>query len=306
MPRRPADIVHAKRCQILCPNLQNANVGAMPLVLLNAKRLRLKAKKFLRFLSVVTCQLSLVILLSACTVIGTNRPAALQITTTPEASIFLDGKHIGKTPFSSDQLQSKEYQVKLTSGEATFAQKITLSEGTLTVINWELNNNFLAQSGEVLSLEKDKKGLFVVSMPQEADLIVDGTAQGKTPFLTTGIEDGDHKVSLAKVGFVQREFAIKTSKDYRLVAQVTLASEIAKGVSGNSQASPLPKVDKVEITNTPQGFLRVRSQPSLTSTEIGRAKPKDQYEILEQTDEWIKINFEGKLGWISKEYTKKL
>ncbi|MEK9146920.1 MAG: PEGA domain-containing protein, partial [Patescibacteria group bacterium] len=113
------------------------------------------ASKF-ELLSLVTCLLLLVTLLSACTVIGTNKPAALQITSTPEASVFLDGKHIGKTPYSSDQLRAREYLVKIAAGEATYVEKVSLREGTLTVINRELNNNFLAQSGEVLWLESGK------------------------------------------------------------------------------------------------------------------------------------------------------
>lgn len=297
---------------------RNGNLMTMPTKSLNAKRLKTNAKKFLRFLSLVTCQMSFVTILSACTAIGTSKPAALQITSTPQASIFLDGKHIGKTPFSSDQLNAREYQVKLAAGEATYVEKVTLGGGTLTVINRELNNNFLAQSGEVLSLVAGKKGLFVVSTPPEADLTVDGALLGKTPFFIENIQEGEHKVTLTKAGFITREFVIKTSDKYRLVAEVTQASEIAKG-TGESAPNPTPaSTPKVEITQTPQGFLRVRSEPSLSAPEIGRVKTGDQFEVIQETEDWLKISFQGpsrppserveagKQGWVSSQYVKKL
>lgn len=250
--------------------------------------------------------LLLATILSACTAIGISKPAALQITSTPEASIFLDGKHIGKTPFSSDQLNAREYQVKLAAGEATYVERVTLGGGTLTVINRELNNNFLAQSGEVLSLVKGKKGLFVVSQPPEADLTIDGALFGKTPLFAEKIQEGDHKVTLTKPGFITREFAIKASDKYRLVAEVSLASEIAKGTADSREAPTPAPTPKVEVTQTPQGFLRVRAEPSLSAPEIGRVKTGDQFEIIQETKDWIKIKFEEKQGWVSAQYTKKL
>lgn len=271
----------------------------MPTQTLNAKRLTQIAK----YLSLITCHLSLVLLLSACTAVGTTKPAALQVTSTPQASIFLDGKHLGKTPFKSDQLKAGEYTLKLAVSEASYSEKITLTEGTLTVLNRELTANFQAQSGEILSLVPSRSGLFISSMPREADVTIDGRLLGQTPLLTGDIEEGDHKIQLSRAGYISREFAIKASSRYLLTADVTLASEIAK--SGLPPPSPPPTV-KVEITKTPQGFLRVRKEPSTASAEIGRVKTGDELEVIQETGDWIKVSFEGKQGWISSQYTKKV
>lgn len=251
-----------------------------------------------------TFYLLLTTILSGCTAIGTNLPAALQITTTPEASIFLDGKHIGKTPFHSEQLQAKQYTVKLTTGEATYTEKVDLKSGTLTVINRELNNNYLAQSGETLYLESGQKGLFIVSMPDGAEIALDDQKVGKTPQKIEDIANGDHKITLSKQGYIDREFAVKTSNQYQLVADVTLASEIAKGSQKAPTATPQPQM--VVIQSTPQGFLRVRKEASATSAEVGRVKTGDKLEVSSETTDWIKVKFESKEGWISSQYTKKL
>ncbi|MBI2012337.1 PEGA domain-containing protein, partial [Candidatus Curtissbacteria bacterium] len=100
----------------------------MPGIRSCAQRLTTKAKlKPLKFLSLVTCHLSLVLILSGCRAIGTAKPAALQVTSTPEASVFLDGKHLGKTPFFSDQLKSGEYTLKITASEATYVERVVLT-----------------------------------------------------------------------------------------------------------------------------------------------------------------------------------
>jgi len=277
----------------------------MPFITTNVKRLTTKAK-ISKILFPVSCFLFLVTVLSGCNTIGNSKPAALQVTSTPEASVFLDGKHLGKTPFFSDQLKAGEYLLKITVSEASFIDKITLTSNTLTVVNRELNNNFLAQSGETLWLKPDSKGLFVTSIPQEADLTIDGKSFGETPILIEKIEDGEHKVVLSKVTYIDREFSIKTSSKYQLVADITLASEIAKNFETNASPTPAPKVEKVEILKTPQGFLRVRAEASLDAPEVGRVKTGDQLEVIQETKDWIKVQFEGKFGWVSSQYTKKL
>ena len=265
-----------------------------------------KFKQYFKLLSVVTCLLSVVFVLSGCSAIGTTKPAALQITSIPEASVFLDGKHLGKTPFFSDQLKVGEYLLKITAGEASFVEKITLSGGTLTVVNRELANNFLAESGETLWLESGKRGLFVSSMPSEVEITMDGKLVGKTPYLVEKLEEGEHKITLTKAGYINREFAVKASNKYQVVADVTLASEIAK--NPQVQPSPVPalSVQKVRILATPTGFLRVRKEASLDSPEIGRVKTGDELEIIQETKDWVKVKFEDKQGWISSQYAKKL
>ena len=253
--------------------------------------------------------------LSGCTLIGTPKPAALQVTSTPEASLFLDGKHLGKTPFFSDQLKSGEFLLKITVSDAVYVENITLTGGTLTVVNRELANNFLAQSGEVLYLRPSEKGLFISSSPKDADITLDGRFVGKTPILLLEIEEGEHKILLAKTGYLEREFAIKTSSRYQLIADVTLAAEIAKNTQASQSPPPSPPPpQKVEVIKAPGGILRVRLEASATSTEVGRVRNGDQLEIIQETKDWIKITLPekpvsgqpGKQGWIQAIYTKKL
>ncbi|MFI5205893.1 MAG: SH3 domain-containing protein, partial [Candidatus Paceibacterales bacterium] len=102
------------------------------------------------------------------------------------------------------------------------------------------------------------------------------------------------------------EFAIKTTPKYQLLAQITLASTEAKNIAEGVVPTPAPVLQKVQITDTPQGFLRVRQDASASSVEVGRVKPGDQLELIQETDGWFQVKFEGKQGWISSQYAKKI
>ena len=247
----------------------------------------------------------LISLLSGCTIIGRERSAALQVTSNPEASIFLDGKHVGKTPFFSDQLKEGKMTLKISASEAVYSEEISLNAGTLLVINRDLANRLLAQSGESLHLEPKSIGLAITTNVDDAQITIDGKYFGVPPLFTKDLTDGEHKVQVSKKGYLKREFSIKTSNKYQLMAQVTLASEIAKSGVKTPQISEKP-ANYLEILDTPQGFLRIREEPSLGAQEIARVNSASKVEVIEEIQDWAKIIFERKIGWISKEYTKKI
>ncbi len=241
--------------------------------------------------------------LSGCSAVGITKNAALQVTSNPQASVFLNDKHLGKTPYFSDQLKEGTYTLKVSASEASYVDKIELKNGALTVVNRDLNNNYFAQSGEVLWLNEGKKDVFIGSIPSGGEITIDGESKGKSPQLIEDLTYGEHKVSIIKAGYEDREFTIKTSSKYSLIANVTLAAKLAK--------NPEPATDavgtqNVEILPTPQGFLRVRKEPELASPEVGQAEIGKTYEIIQETQGWVKISFEGKLGWVSTQYTKKV
>lgn len=272
----------------------------MPFIAPNVKRLTTKSKKIF----FIFYFLFFILFLSGCTVIGSAKPAALQVTATPEATVFLDGKHIGKTPFFTDQLDAKEYTLKISVSEASYTEKIVLTPGALTAVNRELSANFLGQAGETLSLHKQGKGVFISSYPDKAQVSVDGRIAGETPLIIGDVKEGDHQIALNKTGYIQREFTIKSSNKYQLTANVTLASEFAKGQSTQALSQSQPK--SVEILKTPLGHVRVRREPSLDSVEVATIESGKQAELLQEAGNWYLVKIDGKLGWISTQYAKKL
>ena len=259
-----------------------------------------------RQLSIVSCFLFLALVLSGCSAVGFQKLAALQVTSTPQASIFLDGKFLGSTPFYSDQLKRGIYDLKITTPDSAYKNKLELSDNTLTVVDWDLAANFLAQSGSILNLLSGGRGLVVTSLPADADVTIDGRYSGKTPVQITDITAGEHKVQLSKSAYVSREFAIKTLPRYQLIAQVTLASKIAKGQGTDISQPEASGAAKIEIAKFAQNFVPVKKEPADASSDIGRAKAGQQLDLTGESQDWFQVILEGKQGWIPKKSVKKL
>lgn len=110
----------------------------------------------------------------------------------------------------------------------------------------------------------------------------------------------------------------------RVLKFVAAASAVTGGVTltGNVvSASPLPNDNNTNgqaISNNQRSIikgqvnsdvtlnLRVRSDASTSSSILGYLKAGDTFEITGEKGNWYKINFNGKSGYVSKDYTHKV
>lgn len=268
-------------------------------------------------------------LLSGCSL--KSSPSALQISTTPVANVFIEGKTSGKTPYQNSQMKAGEYTIKLipedTNTPLSFWEgKVKLNPGVLTLVNYEFGTTENTSSGEILTLEKgkDKKkaGLTVISDPDGVMVSVDGETKGFTPITLEDISIGDHQILLSKAGFKERLIKAKTVMGFKLVANVKLSQEESLAATPEpstsvtptsfvsptpSKTSGVPAGSQVKIKETPTGWLRVRAEASTASEEIARVNPGEQYPLLDEKNGWYQIEYEtGKKGWISAQYADKL
>lgn len=254
--------------------------------------------------------------------------AGLKITATPQASVYLDDKLIGKTPYDGRH-PAGNYVLKLTADEGgtSWQDKIVLTASTLTYVKKELGTSELTTAGEAVYLEKigqDEVQLSVASSPDAAVVSVDGMEKGITP-INLPILEGEHDVVVNSTGFVGRTVKIKAVKGYRItvISQLALSSESTANltsptpvaeVSGkptgtaNAQSSPdEPAKPYVIIKETPTNFLRVRLDASLSASEVAQLQPGTRVPFKEEKSGWFKVTYEeGKDGWISSRYAEKV
>ncbi|KKR34158.1 MAG: Amylopullulanase, GH57 family [Candidatus Gottesmanbacteria bacterium GW2011_GWA2_41_12] len=242
--------------------------------------------------------------------------AGLKIVSTPTASIFLGEKNLGRTPYE-DKISSGEYILKLipegsSTQAASWQGKVTLFPSVLTFIDRELGTSDLTSAGEILTLEKisDKDAqVAVISTPDGALVTLDGQEKGTAPLILRGLTIGDHDLTLSSPGFITRTIKVRTTAGYKLNAnfQLALSGEPTPTPTASSSGG-LSKSGKpfVTIKDTPTGWLRVREEASLTSSEAAKVKPGEEYTLLDTNDGWYKIQYsEGKEGWISNKYADK-
>lgn len=119
----------------------------------------------------------------------------------------------------------------------------------------------------------------VRSLPSE-----DGEVVGKLYNHSAGTwldKEGDwYKIESGSVtGYVKGEY-VKTG-----MAAVKLAAEVGQRTA-------------VVHTTT----LKIREEASTESTVLGLVANEDQLSVVEETDEWVKVNIEEGDGWVSKEF----
>lgn len=266
---------------------------------------------------------------------------ALQISTTPRSTVFIDGVQAGQagiTPFFDDKIKAGEHLVKLvpeatTDGLVGWEGKITLNSGISTAINRNFGASEPASSGEILTLEKisarDRSALVVISVPDQVTVKVDGEPKGFSPVLVENLAPGAHQVVVMTAGYEERTISAKTIAGYKLIINVQLGQKIGAEpeatASGEAKLTPTPTVKGkitptpkaspaptttppakpyVRVKETPTGWLRVRMGPFVSATEAARVNPGEAFPYLDEEENgWLKIEYEAdKEGWVSGVY----
>lgn len=244
--------------------------------------------------------------------------AGLLIETEPQATVLIDGKQVGTTPF---EFKTKPGRAKIklipfseNNSLVPYETEVNLTKDVKTVVRRFFAPKPDASSGYTFSFDRvggSKASLAVVSLPDGAELSVDGKVVGITPYNLEPIEPGDHMVRIAAPNHNPIEVSLRVELGYKLTAIVDLAkSEEAIKVE-EKVAQPTQKKVFVEILTTPTGFLRVRVEPSTTASESAKVTPGLRYSFLEERSSggeiWYKIIYEGSdEGWISGQYAKKV
>ena len=277
---------------------------------------------------VVVLALVLVGLIVKSKFFGRQGPGALQISTTPTATVFLDGSQVGITPYFDDKIKAGEHTVKLvpesTEGNLTsWEGKVNLLPGILTSIKRTFAVNEAESSSEMITLEKagrkDQSSLAVISIPDQAVVKLNSEPKGFTPLSLEDLTPADYQITISSSGYEEKTVSAHTIGGYKLIVNVKLAQTI-EGIeeatpSGEAEketeATPTPKVEAtppakpyVKVKETPTGFLRVRMGPSTSATEAAQIKPGEMYPYLDEEENgWLKIEYkDDKEGWVSGVY----
>lgn len=253
----------------------------------------------------------------------TSGKGALQVTSNPKSTVYLNGKAIGQTPLCkcevNDMINIGEYTVRLVPVSGSFSpfeEKIKISKSVLTVVDRTFGSG-ATSDGSVISLSPldNSKGmeLLVISFPDNAQVMVDGNSSGRTPISIKDLTESDHEVKIIKDGYKEKSIKIRMVLGYKLLVEAFLginqeAISITPTItpSVNPSLSLTPSFKRVLILQTPTGFLRVRNDASLGSAEIARVLPGEIYDLLDEQVGWFKIKLkDGQIGWISSQYAQK-
>ncbi len=221
---------------------------------------------------------SISLLLSGCTLnlpfLQSNQKSGLQITSTPQATVFLDGNSLGITPILEENLKPGNYTIKLTPGDSTiqpWESQVTLTPGVLTVVDRKLGLLPNQSHGHSLSFEKlsnsNSARLAITTTPEAVTVTVDGNPQGFTPVSLDTLNEGDHTIMLTSPGFEDKTIRARTISGYSLNISAQLAKKINPPVLGlDSEATPsaAPSITTLSLTPTKRPTPTSSLTPSLS------------------------------------------
>lgn len=279
----------------------------------------------------------LVVVLAGCSLPGgKEKEGAIQVNSVPSGTVFLDGKHVGRTPHLDEKVPAGEYILKIVSEieggkSAVWSGKIKITSGTLTLVNRELSDIKDETAGEVLTLEpitdKSDAQLAIVTNVDGVTVKMNEEFKGTTPLVLKDLKEGSYKVALSFPGYIERRIDFKLAEGYRLTIEADLAkSEVEKKEKEEKkeekeeEATPSGEEaeekkeegkfkigTKVIIKETGTGWLRVRIEPSLAASEAAKIDVGNEFEVLESVEGWVKIEYEdGSEGWVSDQYLQEV
>ena len=282
--------------------------------------------------------LALIVFLIGRTLPG-RKKSALSVSTTPQATIFLDGEFLGQTPYYNEKLKPGDYVLKIvpeSSGQALnpWEGRVTLSPGILTVVNRELGLTQDDSSGEILSFEpsadKNATSISIVTTPDGAVVNLDGEPKGFAPISLDKITEGDHILLITSPGYQDKTIKAKTVKGNKLIVSVQLARAAAAPVvdaetqqeatpAASPKVSPKPSASPktatgsagmvrpyVQIDSPDTGWVRVRTEASTAGEELTKVDHGESFPLIDEKSGWYQIEYEtGKNGWISGKYAEK-
>lgn len=247
----------------------------------------------------------------------------LKVSSSPTSSVFLDNLTIGKVPFEQ-KIKEGEYLLKLipespATDTATWQGKIRIHKNSLTFVERELGSTDINSAGVVLTIMKTDSAapntgeIEVIADPAGSIVYLDNDEKGITPLKISGIVKGEHELSVYSPGFFRRTQKINVESSYKDIAEFKLAVDPShkrvEDIKKEKKASDSAVLKKtfVVVRETETGFLRVRSEPSLSASEAAQVKPKDKFELLEESSGWYKISYEqDKVGWVYGQYAQKV
>jgi len=264
---------------------------------------------------------------------GRQGPGALQISTTPTATVFLDGTQAGITPYFDDKIKAGEHTVKLVPESTeenltSWEGKVNLLPGILTSIKRTFAVNEAESSSEMITLEKagrkDQSSLAVISIPDQAVVKLNGEPKGFTPLSLEDLAPADYQITISSSGYEEKTVSAHTIGGYKLIVNVKLAQTMegieeatpSGATEEEAETTPTPKAQAtppakpyVKVKDTPTGFLRVRMGPSTSATETAQIKPGEMYPYLDEEKldtsggKWLKIEYKkDEEGWVSGVY----
>lgn len=242
--------------------------------------------------------------LSGCTLpFLPSQKVALQVNSSPEASVYLNGNHVGKTPYYDEKLKLGEYTVRLlveNDPSKDWQTKVNLAPKIVTVISKNFGPTDKESSNYLLQLEplndKNAMELAIISIPDNVIVKVDDQPQGFSPVSLKDIKEGEHSISLSAPGYQEITIPAQIKPGFKLLVSATLGQSTLSGeipVATSSADLILSPVATQSVVPTGKSLTPTPTTKKVTPTATTSAELQKPYVTIKETGTgWLRVRSE--------------
>lgn len=159
-----------------------------------------------------------------------NKKAALQVNAEPQSSVFLNGNHVGQTPYFDENLKPGEYTVKIQSDSQDSQEweaNVTLNPQVVTVVSRTFGETVEKSSDYIIQMETladdNDTEVSIITIPDNVIVKLDGQPEGFSPMAIADLSEGDHTISLTAPGYEEEVITITLRGGYKMIISARLA-----------------------------------------------------------------------------------
>lgn len=141
-----------------------------------------------------------------------------------DGGVYVDDELLGPFPYQSDEVASGEHKVTLKGNGVEYNVNLNFLPNSEVVIKRDLGVSQIFSGGQNFWLEKNSSGvvLNIISEPNNADVYIDGTKVGNTPFSSSDLTPGDYDLRVEISGYEAQSARIEITEDYKLNTSFSL------------------------------------------------------------------------------------
>jgi hypothetical protein len=240
------------------------------------------------------------VILAGCSLPFQSSQAGLQINADPQATVYIDDKHVGETNFSNDKLKPGDYIVRLSplqDQQQTWETKIKVQPGLKSVINKTFGPTAQESSSYVLQLEKisNKKvaEVNIITSPENVIVRINDQPKGFSPLTNMSLSEENHKITLSAPGYKTLNFTASPVLGHRLIISAELGKSLAlqpdPSPDPGEEPSATPEPD-ASPSPSPAASPSPTPRPSPSPSPTAAADPAKPYvEILTTPTGWLRV-----------------
>lgn len=262
------------------------------------------------------------VLLTGCNVpFLTGKKAALQVNSEPQANVFLNGNHVGQTPFYDENLKTGEYMIKIQSNEypsQPWEASVSLNPKAVTVVRRNFGATADTSSNYIIQMESlaDEKAteIAIVTIPDNVIVKLDNQPEGFSPISLKDISEGDHSIILGAPSYKDEQINLNVRAGFKMIISASLArtqvlpeplesreatssADLRNSDSGTDEATASSRLQttgtpKPPPSKSPIPTLSKSPSPIITpkpSSSTGVIPSKPYVEILETGTGWLRV-----------------